>query len=92
MKSSFDIRVVKSTSDVTSEELVAGLSFQARKDWDIGLDSVVKESDSNSYTVRYTGGYSEKVAIKSFGDKNLQFIEETVNGGEFYRYYEITNV
>lgn len=30
--------------------------------------------------------------VKSFGDKNLQFVEENVNNGEFYRYYEISPV
>lgn len=85
------MKSVNTIASASSDEILTALSSDARKQWDLGIENISKETDTQ-FTVKYAGGYTERIAIKTFGDKNLQFVEENVNNGELYRYYEISPV
>lgn len=56
VKAAFEVKAVNTVSGSSDEVMGAVTSESARKQWDNGVESVSKESESQ-VTVKYAGGY-----------------------------------
>ena len=87
VKENFDFKSTV-TLVASPDEILAALSSpDLRPQFDQGLDSLTKLSDTQ-YTLNYSNSLTESVTLRS----SSNFIEEDINNGEYQRYYEIVPV